>query len=242
MARMVERPFRVLVVDDDRSIRDAICQYLGRRHISVRGVSDAQAMDAALLEESAELIVLDLMMPGEDGLSVCRRLLSHVPILMISATGDAADRIVGLECGADDYLAKPFDPRELLARINSIRRRTYPADCGGDPHPTYSIFKFEGWAFDPVERQLSNPAGLTVMLTAGEASLLRAFLIHPRQLLSRNQLLDHSRGSASESYDRAIDLAVSRLRRKLMQKDREMIETVRGEGYRFVAAVSQLSR
>jgi two-component system OmpR family response regulator len=232
---MAEGAPRILVVDDDRSIREAVCGYLQRRGMSAVGAADAPAMEEALATTGADLVVLDLMMPGEDGLSICRRISPHVPVLMLSAMGETSDRIVGLEMGADDYLAKPFDPRELLARIGSILRRRSALSS----QEQREVYSFSGWKFDPSARELRGRDGLQVSVTGGEASLLHVFLRHPRQVLTRDQLLDLSRGPLSESYDRAVDLAVSRLRRKLNLADAELIETVRGEGYRFIAPVTK---
>ena len=233
---MAERVPKILVVDDDRSIRDAVCGYLGRRGMSAIGVAGAPAMEEALAAQGADIIVLDLMMPGENGLSICRRLSPTIPVLVLSAMGETADRIVGLEMGADDYLAKPFDPRELLARITSILRRREAASTVEDKR---QIYAFNGWVFDPSARDLRDAAGAQVTLTGGETSLLHVFLRHPRHILTRDQLLDLSRGPLSDSYDRAIDLAVSRLRRKLNIGSTELIETIRGEGYRFIASVTK---
>ena len=233
---MAGRAPRILIVDDDRSIRDAVCGYLGRRGMDAIGVPDAPAMEEALAAHGADVIILDLMMPGEDGLSICRRVSPRIPVLMLSAMGETADRIVGLEMGADDYLAKPFDPRELLARITSILRRRSASSTVDDQRQIYS---FNGWRFDPSARELRDVAGIQVSVTGGEASLLHVFLRHPRHILTRDQLLDLSRGPLSDSYDRAIDLAVSRLRRKLNVEGAELIETVRGEGYRFIASVTK---
>ncbi len=224
-------PPRLIVVDDDASVRDALRDYLGRNGFRVRTADGALALDRLLVAMPADLVVLDLMMPGEDGLSVCRRLAAQgQPVLMLSAMGEAVDRIVGLELGAADYLAKPFEPRELLARIRAVLRRNGPTNSHR------SIFLFDGWTLDPSERLLWDPAGLLVALTSGEHRLLRAFLERPLRLLTRDQLMDLARGETAEAFDRSIDLAVSRLRRKL---DRSgcLIETVRGEGYRFVGQV-----
>ena len=225
---------RILVVDDDRSIADALCDYLGRHGFSVRSASGGAAMDAALVEAPADLIVLDLMMPGEDGLSICRRLRpGGPPVLMLSAMGETTDRVVGLEIGADDYLAKPFDPRELLARIRAVLRRGAEAEPPAGP-----VLAFAGWKLDLLARTLTDPESRLLTLTAGEMALLRAFAEHPRRVLSRNQLLDLARGPTAETYDRAVDLQVSRLRRRLEERGGgELIETVRGEGYRFTAPV-----
>jgi two-component system OmpR family response regulator len=226
---------RVLVVDDDSSIRDALCDYLCRHGFAVRGANGAVEMDRLLADEPADVVVLDVMMPDEDGLSVCRRLApAGVPVLMLSALGDTTDRIVGLEIGASDYLSKPFDPRELLARIRALlRKRTIVVEQAGGA----SLF-FQGWRMELESRTLRAPSGRAISLTSGEFSLLRAFVERPGRLLSRDRLLDLSRGGEVGPYDRAVDLAVSRLRRKLDEGDGEvLIETVRGEGYRFVPAV-----
>ncbi|HEX8448944.1 MAG TPA: response regulator transcription factor [Allosphingosinicella sp.] len=226
---------RVLVVDDDSSIRDALCDYLRKHGFAVRGADSAAEMDRLLADEPADLVVLDVMMPGEDGLSVCRRLApGGVPVLMLSALGDTTDRIVGLEIGASDYLPKPFDPRELLARVRALLRK--PASVT-DP-AAGACLVFEGWRMDLESRTLRAPSGRMIALTSGEFSLLRAFAERPGRLLSRDQLLDLSRGGEAAPYDRAIDLAVSRLRRKLDEGGAGLlIETVRGEGYRFLPSV-----
>lgn len=225
----------VIVVDDDASVRDALTDYLNRHQFEARAADGGVALDRALNERAADLVVLDLMMPGEDGLSICRRMAARgQPVLMLSAMGDTTDRIVGLELGAADYLAKPFEPRELLARVRAVLRRPIAvAEAEGR-----EIIIFEGWLLDIDQRELRDPAGRAVELTAGEFNLLRTFARHPRRLLTRDQLLDLSRGTGAEPFDRAIDLAVSRLRRKLGAAA-DLIQTVRGEGYRFVAAVRQ---
>lgn len=225
---------RILVVDDDASIRDALCDYLGRHGFEVRGADGGAAMDRALAAEDADLVVLDLMMPGEDGLSICRRLRPHGPaVLMLSAMGETTDRVVGLEIGADDYLAKPFEPRELLARVRAVLRRPAATEAASG-----SVLLFAGWRLDLVRRELRGPHGRPVALTGGEWALLRVFAEHPGRVLTRNQLLDLARGPEADSFDRAVDLQVSRLRRKLGERGgAELIETVRGEGYRLAASV-----
>lgn len=226
---------RVLVVDDDPSIRDALCDYLRGHGFAVRGADGAVEMDRLLGETPADVVILDVMMPGEDGLSVCRRLApAGVPVLMLSALGDTTDRIVGLEIGASDYLPKPFDPRELLARIRALLRNRTAAD---DQAGGAGLF-FEGWRMDLESRTLRAPSGIVVPLTPGEFSLLRVFAERPGRLLSRDRLLDLSRGGDVGPYDRAVDLAVSRLRRKLDEGGGgALIETIRGEGYRFLPPV-----
>lgn len=219
----------IIVVDDDPSVREATAEYLESHGYRVRTAANAVALEGALAERPADLVILDVMMPGEDGLSICRRLTPKAsPVLIISALGGTTDRIVGLELGASDYLPKPFDPRELLARVRAVlRRRT----AGGDDR---RIFAFEGWSFDIETGRLYDPKQEPVDLTAGEMLLLRAFVERPGLLLSRERLLELTKGPDPEPFDRAIDLAVSRLRRKLESGGgREMIETVRGIGYRL---------
>jgi len=226
---------RIVVVDDDTSIRDALGDYLGDHGYAVRTASGAAACDRLLTEGPADLLVIDVMMPGEDGLSLCRRLApTGTPILMLSALDGVTDRVVGLEVGAWDYLAKPFEPRELLARVRALLRRPRtdsPATHG-------DAVAFAGWWFSPEERRLRDPHGRPLLLSEGEHALLVAFVRRPGRVLSRDTLLDIARGIDSASYDRAIDIAVSRLRRKLAEGDSApLIETVRGAGYRFLPTV-----
>ncbi|MEN5145565.1 response regulator [Brevundimonas diminuta] len=226
-------PPAVIVVDDDRSVRDALCEYLSNQGFAVRGAADAREMDRQLNDERADLIVLDLMLPGEDGLSICRRLARDgQSVLMLSALGSTVDRVVGLELGASDYLAKPFDPRELLARVRSVLRRGGALDTAGQTRR----LTFEGWTLDIDDRLLLSPEGEAVALTARDHRLLRIFLDRPRRLMSRDQLLDWLDENGADTFDRSIDLAISRLRRKLGPAAR-FIETVRGEGYRFIVPV-----
>jgi two-component system OmpR family response regulator len=227
-------PPRLIVVDDDSSIREALADYLGRHGFDVRAVGGGAALDAALGQAGADLIILDLMMPGEDGLSICRRLQGKgIPILMLSAMGGTPDRIVGLEIGAADYLAKPFEPRELLARVRAVLR-TAQAAADGPPFPPDELC-FDGWRLNRAERTVHDPAGERMILTGGEFALLQAFAERPGRLLSRDALIDLSRGPQAEPFDRSVDLGVSRLRRKLAARGGgRLIETVRGEGYRFI--------
>ncbi|WP_145002926.1 response regulator [Pseudomonas oryzihabitans] len=229
---------RILLVDDDPSIRELICGYLARFSISARGVGDGVEMHQALAEETFDLVVLDLMLPGEDGLSLCRSLRrdSGIPILMLTAQCEPADRILGLELGADDYMAKPFEPRELVARIQSVLRRTQDGRTARRKAPRTSV-SFDGWKLDGVLHQLHSPSGVMVPLSNAEVRLLWVFIEQPRQVLSREQLLDATRGRAIEAFDRSIDLQVSRLRSKLGDDPRapRLIKTVRGEGYLFDA-------
>jgi len=229
---------RILLVDDDPPIRELICGYLARFSIQARGVGDGREMRQALAEEAFDLIVLDLMLPGEDGLSLCRALRrdSGIPILMLTAQCEPADRIIGLELGADDYMAKPFEPRELVARIQSVLRRTQDNRHAPRKAPRTCV-SFDGWKLDGVLHQLHSPAGVMVPLSNAEVRLLWVFIEHPRQVLSREQLLDATRGRTIEAFDRSIDLQVSRLRQKLGDDPRapQLIKTVRGEGYLFDA-------
>ncbi|KAF1052133.1 MAG: Transcriptional regulatory protein OmpR [Stenotrophomonas maltophilia] len=225
---------RVLLVDDDEPIRELLCGYLARFNIEADGVADGIAMRQALAEQSYDLVVLDLMLPGEDGLSLCRHLRSEsdIPILMLTARCEPADRIIGLELGADDYMAKPFEPRELVARIQTILRRVRDDATRNEPR---AQVRFDQWRLDSVLRQLHSPDGLVVPLSNAEFRLLWVFLERPRRVLNRELLLDAARGRAIEAFDRSIDLLVSRLRQKLGDDPRSprLIKTVRGEGYLF---------
>jgi len=225
----------ILVVDDDQSIRDALVSYLARHGFTMRAAEGAEDFDRMVAERAPDLVILDVMLPDEDGLSICRRVApTGIPILMLSALGETTDRIVGLEIGAWDYLAKPFDPRELLARARTLLRREQLAD--NDPEVS---FRFAGWRFDPKARVLRDPSDRLATLTQGEAALLTAFLERPGRLLSRDLLLDLARGPDAAPYDRAIDLAVSRLRRRLEPDAGRLIQTVRGEGYLFAGKVER---
>ncbi len=236
-------PPHLLVVDDDRDIRELVQGFLQRHGYRVSTAEDGAAMDAALQAEGFDLVVLDLMLPGEDGLSLCRRLRqsSTLPVIMLTALGDDADRIVGLEMGADDYLAKPFNPRELLARIRAVLRRTQTAEApaaepvGGG----YDVLRFAGWTLDPTRRELRDPDGALVALTAGEYGLLLALVERPQRVLSRDQLLDLTRGREAGPFDRSVDVQLGRLRRQIETdpKAPELIKTVRGGGYVLAAAV-----
>ena len=235
------RGARILIVDDDPGIRDAVSEFLGRHGYEVDTAADAKAMDQRLSRDGVDLVVLDVMMPGEDGLAICRRLSAQPggpAIIMMSAMGEETDRIVDLELGADDYVPKPCNPRELLARIKAVlRRRNEPR--GGD-QPMGAGCEFAGWRLDLVRRELRSPQGVVVNLSSGEFSLLRAFVEHPQRVLTRDQLLDFARGRDSDAYDRAIDVQISRLRRKLDDNgDGELIRTIRSEGYMFAPKVTR---
>lgn len=232
----------LLVVDDDRQLRELLTRFLGKHGYRVTGARDGQEMWRALEDWHIDLIVLDLMLPGDDGLTLCRRLRadSSLPIIMLTAMGEETDRIVGIEMGADDYLPKPFNPRELLARIKAVLRRTHEAPLEAGPRAD-AILSFAGWRLDPVQRKLESPDRVVVELSGGEFDLLLAFAEHPRRVLSRDQLLDLSRGRAAVPFDRSVDVQVGRLRRKIEAdaKDPQFIKTVRGGGYLFTPAVER---
>ena len=216
---------KVMVVDDDADLRGLICEYLSSHGYDVHGAANSREMDAHLAVQDFDCIVLDLMMPGEDGLSVLRRLNrpNRPAIIMLSALGNDTDRIVGLELGADDYLAKPCNPRELLARVRAVLRRN-------ESVPSGPVRVFGSWTLDLVQRTLTR-FGETTALTDAEFRVLTAFLDHPQQLLSRDQLIDLTKGSDAPVYDRSVDVTVSRLRKKLGRD--APIRTARNEGYTF---------
>jgi two-component system, OmpR family, response regulator len=240
---MTEQP-HILVVDDDREIRDLLARYLAKHGLRVRGAADGREMRQALDDWSIDLIILDLMLPGEDGLSLCRRLRtdSKIPVIMLTAMGEETDRIVGLEMGADDYVSKPFSPRELLARIKAVLRRTEGGQAGrADGIDPPGILLFAGWRLDLERRELISPRDVLVSLSAGEYDLLAAFATHPQRVLSRDQLLDLARGREAQPFDRAIDVQVSRLRKKIEADpgNPELIKTVRSGGYLFTSTVEK---
>lgn len=226
---------RILIVDDDQRLRELLVRYLNEQGFEVQSASDASGMDAMLAENQYQLMVLDLMLPGEDGLAICRRLRgsgNNMPVIMLTARGDEVDRIVGLEMGADDYLPKPFNPRELLARINAVLRRHAVSANPVDQHHTISFGEF---VFDPLARSLHRN-GTPISITSGEYALLNALASHPRQPLSRDRLMELARGRELDAFDRSVDVQVSRLR-KLIEPDPaqpRFIQTVWGYGYVFV--------
>lgn len=232
----------VLIVDDDGETRRLLTRFLKGHGYDVTAVPDGRAMYDTLTAQPVDLIVLDLMLPGADGLELCRtiRASSTVPIIMLTAKREDTDRIVGLEMGADDYVAKPFNPRELLARMKAVLRRTAVAP-GGVRSASTRTFEFEGWRLDTRRRALTNPAGVIVDLSAGEYDLLLAFLEAPQRVLSRDHLLEVARNRMATGFDRSIDTQVSRLRRKLDTGDdgEGPIKTVRGAGYMFLPAVTR---
>lgn len=230
----------ILIVDDDVQIRQLLRDYLSGFDMSVVAVADGKAMADALEKESFDLVILDLMLPGEDGLSLCRglRAKSDIPILMLTARGEAMDRVVGLEVGADDYIVKPFEPRELVARIHTILRR---ARGGRENIKEQKEAVFMGWRLNFVLRQLVSPEELVIPLSNAEFRLLTVFVEHPNRVLTREFLLDEARGRDMDIFDRSIDILVSRVRQKLNDDPRtpSLIKTVRGEGYLFDAKVTR---
>ena len=235
---MAELKTRILVVDDDQRLRDLLVKYLGGEGYEVKAVADAPHMDKQLSRERYDLLVLDLMLPGEDGLAICRRLRAAdnpVAVIMLTAKGDDVDRIAGLETGADDYIAKPFNPRELVARIHAVLRRQAPLATPGGPSAEPTEVRFGAFALDLATRALTRN-GEQVPLTTGEFALLTALVLHPREPMSRDKLMELARGRELEHTDRSIDVQVSRLR-KLLGEDPQSpryLQTVWGFGYVFV--------
>lgn len=224
----------LLVVDDDHMIRTLLAQSLGMHGYHVETATNAQEMDGVLARCAVSLILLDVMMPGEDGVSVCRRLarVGAPPIVMLSALGDEPDRILGLEIGASHYLSKPCSPREILATVRAALRAREIQDAGES-----RSFAFLGWRVDFAAHELFDPEGTLIDLTDGEFAVLRAFVERPRRVLARDALLEAARGPDTDAFDRAIDVQVSRLRRKLRSRGDEIIRTIRNEGYFFVPRV-----
>lgn len=227
---------KILMVDDDVRIRELLQRYLSEQGFSIKTAGDSKEMDTALALDSYDLLVLDLMLPGEDGLAICRRLRANnvkTPIIMLTARGDEVDRIIGLEMGADDYLPKPFNPRELLARINAVmRRHEYSPQAGS---AKIEAFSFGEFVFDPSTRSLSRD-GMQITITSGEFALLKVFTEHPRQPLSRDRLMQLARGRELDVFDRSIDVQVSRLRR-IIEPDPahpRYLQTMWGFGYVFI--------
>ncbi len=230
----------ILIVDDDREIRSLVAQFLKKHSYRVTAAADGREMMRLMEKGRFDLVVLDLMLPGEDGLSLCRRVRakSSLPIIMLTAMGEETDRIIGLEMGADDYLPKPFNPRELLARIKAVLRRAAdrgPAVLSSD----VAAHVFDGWRLDTVKRELRAPDGALVPLTAGEFELLAALVERAGQVLRRDQLLDLTRGRDAAPFDRSVDVLISRLRRKIEidPKEPSIIKTVRGGGYVLASGV-----
>lgn len=240
---MNEAPsIRLLLVDDEATLREPLAEYLSRQGFGVTQAVSAAEARSRLLEETPDLVLLDIMMPGEDGLSLCRHLVETkaIPTIFLTAKGEATDRIVGLEIGADDYLVKPFEPRELVARIRSVLRRA----TRGAPQPADDqLYAFDGWKLDPLKRRLIDPDGAVVAISSVEFRLLVAFLENPRQVLDRDRLLDMVQGREAHLFDRAVDNQVSRLRRKIETDSRnpQLIQTVWGGGYMLAADVRRIT-
>ncbi len=237
VSMMAENNKKILMVDDDLRMRELLQRYLTEQGFSIKTVSDSKEMDATLVNEQFDLLVLDLMLPGEDGLAICRRLRGNkftTPIIMLTARGDEVDRIIGLEMGADDYLPKPFNPRELLARINAVlRRHEYSPES--ENTGKLQSFSFGEFVFDPSTRSLSRN-GMPITITSGEFALLKVFTEHPRQPLSRDRLMQLARGRELDVFDRSIDVQVSRLRR-IVEPDPahpRYLQTMWGFGYVFI--------
>jgi two-component system, OmpR family, response regulator len=230
----------ILFVEDDRDIRTLLADFLAREGFAVEVAEDGAAVDRALARAQPDLVILDIMLPGEDGLSICRRLRarSAVPVIMLTAKSDDIDRIVGLELGADDYLGKPFNPRELLARIRAVLRRT---DRPGSAPQARRRRAFAGFIVDLDARSVDTKGGMRVSLTSAEFDLLACFIERPRRVLTRDQLLDWTRGRSADPFDRTIDVTVSRLRKKLEAADpaaATLVTTVRNGGYLLSAEVA----
>lgn len=233
----------ILVVDDDPDLRKLISEFLAGHGYRASTAENVAAMRRAIEAQRPDLVILDAMMPGEDGLSAARRLAAEngPAVIMLSALGSDTDRIIGLEVGADDYLAKPCNPRELLARVRAVlrRRRAGGADRT-DSNDESRPYEFAGWRLDVLRHDLRDPTGIFIELSDGEFALLRSFVEHPQRVLSRDQLLDYAHGGEREVYDRAIDSQISRLRRKLNERgDSELIRTVRNEGYMLLPKVTR---
>ena len=244
-------PDRILIVDDDPEIRRLLVDYLTRNGFEAISARDGREMWYALERHAVDLVVLDLMLPDTDGLTLCRdmrakaatSMKANLPVLMLTARGEETDRIIGIEMGADDYLVKPFNPRELLARIKSILRRTRALPPNLAPEAA-RFLAFAGWTLDTAERLLTAPDGVVTPLSGGEYRLLRILLDHPNRVLTRDQLTEMIHGREAEPFDRAIDVQVSRLRQRLRDDSREpaLLKTVRGEGYVLAATVDRRER
>ncbi|NVE95202.1 response regulator [Altererythrobacter lutimaris] len=234
----------ILLVDDEPSLREPLAEYLSGQGFAVHEADSAAKARGLLLELKPDLVLADIMMPGEDGLSLTRHLVEtrDLPVILITARGESTDRIVGLEMGADDYVVKPFEPRELVARIRSVLRRARRDVSASRVVEEHAHYQFEGWRLDPLKQHLSDPEGVSVPISTAEFRMLCAFLDHPNQVLDRDRLLDMVQGREAHLFDRAVDNQVSRLRRKIEAdtKNPQLILTVRGGGYRFAADVTRI--
>lgn len=238
---MIDSP-HILVVDDHKEIRDLVGRFLKQHGMRVTTAPDGKSMRKILSEHRINLVVLDLMLPGEDGLTLCRNLRaeSSIPVVMLTAMGEETDRIIGLEMGADDYIAKPFNPRELLARIKAVLRRAQSVP-EQQRFADETVVEFEQWTFNIAKRQLQTPDGVVNPLSTGEFNLLLTFVHHPGHVLNRDQLIDLTQGRDSTPFDRSIDTQVSRLRKRIEvdPKDPQIIQTVWGGGYVFTPTVKK---
>ncbi|QGM46388.1 response regulator [Methylocystis heyeri] len=233
----------ILLVEDDAEIGELISRYLSANQFEVSAVRDGAAMDAALAKRRFELVLLDLNLPGEDGLSICRRLRAskNLPIIIVTAQGEDVDKIIGLEMGADDYVAKPFNPRELLARIKSVLRRANASSEDADAGEKMQVYRFSGWRINISSREVTAPAGTKVAMTGAEFDLLHALCEHPNRVLTRDQLINLTHGPTAGPFERSIDTLISRLRQKIEidAKSPRLIQTVRSEGYMLSAQVTR---
>lgn len=233
----------ILIVDDHREIRNLVGRALTKEGFRVSAAADGKAMRKTLADSRIDLILLDLMLPGENGLALCRelRMQSNIPIIMVTAKGEEVDKVIGLELGADDYLPKPFGTRELVARIHAVLRRTRTDPAGATPQSKPKRYAFDRWILNTEARELIRSDGVTVALSTGEFDLLLAMVERPARVLTRETLLDLARGRTAAAFDRSIDTQISRLRKKLEVDPAEprIIQTVWGGGYRFAAAVRE---
>ncbi|MCR9237311.1 MAG: response regulator [Alphaproteobacteria bacterium] len=239
---MEEQAPHILVVDDHRDIRDPLAQYLKKNGFRAMTADGGAALRQTVKSQAFDLIILDIMMPGEDGLTLCRflRETTNTPIILLTAVIEETDKIIGLEMGADDYVTKPFNPRELLARIKAVLRRSQSLPPQREPRDG-KHYHFNGWTFDTTTRQLCKDGGPDVGLSTGEFSLLSIFVDRPNMVLTRDQLIDLTRGRNAGPFDRAVDNQVSRLRKKIEEdpKNPILIQTVWGGGYKFAGTVEQ---
>jgi two-component system, OmpR family, response regulator len=240
MSRTPTQANRILIVEDDKDIAEMLAAMFGDHGFDVAVAHSAQDMDVKLKDEAFDVLLLDIMLPGEDGLSICRRIRSQssIPVIMVTSLGEDLDRILGLEIGADDYVTKPFNSRELLARVRALLRRA----AFGDPERKHaSALRFEGWQIDPLSRQLTDPDGVEVSLTSAEFDVLLAFCLKPRQILTRSELLALTHVGAAGPEERSVDVHISRVRQKieLNPRDPALIKTVRMGGYIFTPHVEE---